>query len=94
MRAEPVPTPDPTPLPSGSIEILTHCGLGFVRIEFEGVLWRFDAGNDPNPPAGWGFTTTVVELKPGPDGPIVIGPDGSEWPLISADPKESQGICL
>lgn len=94
VRAKPVPAPDPPPLPSGAIEIVTHCGLGFVRIEYEGTLWRFAAGDAPNPPAGWGFNTTVVELTPGPDGPIVIGPDGSEWPLIPADPEESQGICM
>ncbi len=67
VGAEPSATPDPTPLPSGSIEILTHCGLGSVRIEHEGVLWRFVVGDQGNPPAGWGFNTTVVQLKPGPE---------------------------
>lgn len=94
VRAQPVPTPDPSPLPSGAIEIVTHCGLGFVRLEYEGVIWRFDVQDQGNPPAGWGFNTTVVQLRPGPNGPIVIGPDGSEWPLILAEPGRSPGICL
>ena len=67
------PTPVPTPLPSGSIQIMTHCGLGYVRIEFEGEVWRFDVDdhdNNGNPPPGWGFNTTVVEIRSGPDGPI------------------------
>lgn len=94
VQAEPVPTPDPTPLPSGSIEIVTHCGLDFVRIEFEGQIWRFDVQDQPNPPAGWGNPTAVVQLKPGKDGPIVVGPDGSEWQLIHAQPDSSAGMCF
>lgn len=91
---EPVPAATPTPLPSGMIEIVTHCGLDFVRIEYEGRVWRFDVDDQPNPPEGWGFNTTVVELVPSPTGPIVIGPDGSEWPLIPAEPDPSPGICM
>lgn len=88
------PSMSPSPLPSGSIEIVTHCGLGFVRIEFEGQLWQFDVEEQPNPPDGWGFNTTVVQLRPGPDGPIVVGPDGSEWQLIPAQPDSSARVCL
>ena len=91
---EPMPTETQTPLPSGMIEIVTHCGLGFVRIEYEGQVWRFDVDDQPNPPEGWGFNTTVVQLKPGPNGPIVIGPGVSEWPLIPAEPDRSPGMCL
>jgi len=91
---EPMPTATPTPLPSGMIEIVTHCGLDFVRIEFEGQVWRFDVDDQPNPPEGWGFNTTVVELVPSPTGPIVIGPDGSELPLVPAEPDPSPRICM
>ena len=94
VRADPPPTPEPSPLPSGSIEIVTHCGLDFVRIEFEGQLWRFDVEDEPNPPDGWGFNTTVVQIRPGQDGPIVVGPDGSEWQLIPAQPDSPAGLCL
>ena len=91
---EPMATVPPTPLPSGMIEIVTHCGLGFVRIEHEGQLWRFDVDDQPNPPEGWGRNTTVVELVASPTGPIVIGPDGSEWPLIPAELDPSPGVCV
>ncbi|MDQ3149181.1 MAG: hypothetical protein M3Q38_04560, partial [Chloroflexota bacterium] len=91
---EAMPLANPNPLPSGMIEIVTHCGLGFVRIEHDGQLWRFDVGEQPNPPEGWGANTTVVELVPSPSGPIVIGPDGSEWPLIPAEPDASPGFCV
>ena len=93
---EPLPTSpvSPSPLPSGLIEIITHCGLDFVRIEYEGQLWRFDVEDDGNPPEGWGFNTTVVELRAGRKGPIVTGPDGSEWQLIPADPGDAPGACM
>jgi hypothetical protein len=93
-RLMPTPTAIPTPLPSGMIEIVTHCGLGFVRIEYDGQVWRFDVGDQPNPPEGWGSFTTAVQLVPSPTGPIVIGPDGSEWPLIRAEPDSTPGICV
>ncbi len=95
--SEPPTTPSvsPTPLPSGSIEITTHCGLAFPRIEYEGQLWKFDVDEQPgNPPEGWGFNTTVVQIRSGPNGPIVTGPDGSEWQLIPAGPGDSPGACL
>lgn len=88
------PSISPSPLPSGSIAIVTHCGLDFVRIEYEGQLWRFDVEEHANPPDGWGFNTTVVQLRPGPDGPIVVGPDGAEWQLIPAGPPSSPSICF
>jgi hypothetical protein len=88
------PSIPPTPLPSGQLEIVTHCGLDFVRIEWEGDIWRFDADDQPNPPPGWGFNTTIVEIEPGPSGPIVTGPDGSRWELIRADPADAPGMCL
>lgn len=88
------PSPVPTPLPSGFVEIMTHCGLGHARIEYGGEVWCFDVGDEPNPPAGWGFNTTIVEIVPGDSGPIVIGPNGSEWPLVRAEPDESPGICF
>ena len=90
----PAPTVTPTPLPSGFIEITTHCGLDFVLIQFEGQQWRFDVEDKGSPPEGWGFNTTVVHLKPGSDGPIVIGPDGSEWQLVPADPDDPPGLCM
>jgi hypothetical protein len=95
VTAAPAPSSTPSPLPSGLIEIVTHCGLDFVRIEYEGQLWRFDVvEGQPNPPGGWGFNTTVVQIKPRPSGPIVIGPDGSEWQLIPAQPDSSPRICI
>jgi hypothetical protein len=94
---EPEPTPviTPTQLPPGFIEIVTHCGLAYPRIEYEGEVWKFDVVDDSgNPPEGWGFNTTVVEIRSGPSGPIVIGPDGSEWQLIPAAEGDSPGICM
>lgn len=93
FSASPVPSVSPSPLPSGSIEIVTHCGLDFVRIEFEGQLWRFDVEEQANPPKGWGGIT-VVQLRPGPHGPIVVGPDGSEWQLVRTQPDASPGGCM
>lgn len=90
----PPPTPTPTPLPSGLIEVLTHCGLSHARIEYDGQLWRFNVEGDSNAPDGWGFNTTVVQIRPGPEGPIITGPDGSEWQLVLADPNEEVGGCL
>jgi hypothetical protein len=89
-----MPSTSPSPLPSGSIEIITHCGLDFVRIEYQGRLWRFDASHDPNPPEGWPSEFAVVQVRPGPSGPIIVGPYGSEWELIPAEPQASPGICL
>jgi hypothetical protein len=83
-----------TPLPSGHIEIVTHCGLDFVRIEYQGATWRFDVSDQGSEPEGWGFNTTVVQIIPGDSGPVVIGPDGSERRLIPADPAETPGMCL
>jgi hypothetical protein len=92
---DPTPVITPTPLPAGFIEIVTHCGLDFPRIRFEGEIWKFDVDEPmPNPPEGWGFNTTVVEIRPGPEGPVVIGPDGSEWQLILADPDEPPMYCM
>jgi len=85
----PPPIPTPTPLPPGLIEVHTHCGLSYPRIEYDGQLWRFDVDDDSaSAPDGWGFNSTVVQIRPAPDGPIVTGPDGSEWQLILADPEE------
>jgi len=50
-----MPTLPPTPLPSGMIEIVTHCGLGFVRIEYDGQGWRFDVDDQPKPSGGLGL---------------------------------------
>ena len=75
------------------IEIFTHCGLDWVRIEYDGQLWRFDIEDQANPPKGWSTASSVVQLVPGSTGPIIIGPDGSEWPLIPADPNSPPGVC-
>lgn len=86
----PVLTPTPSPLPSGyiEIEIVTHCGLHWPRIEYDGQLWRFDVEEQPNPPPDWDNPWAVVQIKPGLNGaPIVIGPGGSEWQLIPAEPE-------
>jgi hypothetical protein len=89
------PTASPSPLPSGSIEITTHCGLDFPRIEYEGELWKFDIDEPTgNPPDGWGFNTAIVQIRSGPNGPIVTGPDGSEWQLVPAAPGDSPGACM
>jgi hypothetical protein len=82
-------------LPSGLIQIFTHCGLDDPRIEYHGQLWRFDVEDQANTPDGWGSDFTVVQIRSGPEGPIVTGPDGSEWQLILADPnEEGVGGCL
>jgi hypothetical protein len=88
------PVEPPTPLASGEIEIFVHCGLGWVRIDWEGAVWRFDVDEDPNPPPGWGFNFAVVQIEPGPSGPIVTGPDGSVRELIRADPADKAGACF
>ena len=95
--SEPPTTPSvsPTPLPSGSIEITTHCGLDFPRIEYEGQLWKFYIDEPTgNPPEGWGFNTTIVQIRSGPNGPIVTGPDGSEWQLVPAAQDDSPRACM
>lgn len=95
VGGEPVePTAPPTPLPPGQLEIVTHCGLGWVRIEWEGETWRFPVDDEPTRPSGWGFNTTVVQIEPGPSGPIVTGPDGSQRELIRADPADEPGPCF
>jgi hypothetical protein len=95
QSSPPPPPPTPTPLPSGLIQIFTHCGLDDPRIEYDGQLWRFDVEDQANTPDGWGSDFPVVQIRSGPDGPIVTGPDGSEWQLILADPnEEGVGGCL
>jgi len=95
QSSPPPPTPTPTPLASGLIQIFTHCGLDDPRIEYDGQLWRFDVEDQANTPDGWGSDFPVVQIRSGPDGPIVTGPDGSEWQLILADPnEEGVGGCL
>ena len=95
QSSPPPPTPTPTPLPSGLIQIFTHCGLDDPRIEYDGELWRFDVEDQANTPDGWGTDFPVVQIRSGPEGPIVTGPDGSEWQLILADPNEDGiGGCL
>jgi hypothetical protein len=84
-----IPEPEPPPVgPSlgpNQVEIVTHCGLDFPRIEWDGTLWKFDIEDpQPNPPWGWANPTDVITIEPGPDGPIAIGPDGSRWQLIPA----------
>jgi hypothetical protein len=86
--------PSATTLPATLVEIVTHCGLAFPRVEYDGQVWRFDVEDDGNPPEGWGLNTTVVKLVPGDDGPTVIGPDDSRWELIPAPPDESPGVCF
>jgi hypothetical protein len=95
QSSPPPATPTPTPLPSGLIQIFTHCGLDDPRIEYDGQLWRFNVEDQANTPDGWGSDFPVVQIKSGPEGPIVTGPDGSEWQLILADPdEEGAGGCL
>ncbi len=92
---EPEPTPEPEPLASDEVEIVTHCGLGFARVEWEGQTWKFDVEDpDPNPPLGWDNPTDVIKIRPGPEGPIAIGPDGSEWQLIPAGNDDDLGMCM
>jgi hypothetical protein len=92
--ADPEPPPEAPALGPDEVEIVTHCGLGFARVEFEGKIWRFDMENpDPNPPRGWGNPTEVITVKEGPDGPIAIGPDGSEWHLVPVGDDEPE-VCL
>ena len=88
QSSPPPPTPTPSPLPSGLIQISTHCGLDDPRIEYDGQVWRFDVEGQSSTPDGWGSDFPVVQIRSGSDGPIVTGPDGSEWQLILADPDE------
>ena len=85
--------PEPEPLASDEVEIVTHCGLDFARVEYEGQTWKFDVRDEPNAPPGWGSNTAVIRLRPGPNGPIAIGPDGSEWQLIPAVDEEGD-VCF
>ena len=85
--------PDRTPLPSGHIEIFTHCGLDGVRIDYQGSTWRFDQ-DVPEQIERWGINTTVVQVVPGGSGPVVIAQDGTEWVLIPADPADTPPPCI
>ena len=69
----------PTGMP---MVINTHCGLGYVTIEYEGRLWKFaDAGDSGQPPAGWHeIDTTYLNEVDGE--PIARGPDGKDWRLV------------
>jgi hypothetical protein len=92
-REEPSTSNAPTPLPSGLVQVVAHCGLDFARIEYEGSTWRFDVPHQESPPEGW-LDFQDVQIVSGESGPVVIGPDGLEWALIPADPAETPGLCI
>ena len=84
--------PDPTPLPSGFVEITTHCGLDYAVVEFQGEWWTFDVEDQDGRPAGSvGFGTEVVRVEEGLTGPVVTRPDGSQWTLVHIVPARRQG---
>ena len=93
-RFIPEPEPTPEPLASDEVEITTHCGLDFARVEWEGRVWKFDVEDQANPPWWWGNPTEVVQIRPGPDGPIVIGPFFTRWQLIPAGDDDELGMCM
>ena len=73
------------------VEIVTHCGLGYSTIEYDGQQWHIeDFGG--NPPLEWGNphdTITVGRLN----GEVVaLGPDGSLRVLASG--PGSGGGCM
>lgn len=75
------------------VQVVAHCGLDFVRIEWGGSTWRFDVPNQDSPPEGW-VDFQDVEIVSRDGEPMVIGPDGQDWPLIPADPEETPGFCF
>ena len=85
--------PDPTPLPSGFVEITTHCGLAWAVVEFQGEWWTFDV-EDQADPENLSFGSEVVRVEEGPTGPVVTRPDGSRWPLVPLRPGASPRICI
>jgi hypothetical protein len=87
--------PDPTPLPSGFVEITTHCGLGWAVVEFQGEWWTFDVEDQDGRPAGTlGFDTEVVRVEEGPTGPVVTRQDGSQWTLVRYRPGPTPRVCI
>ena len=84
---------DATPLPSGFVEITTHCGLGWAVVEFQGELWTFGVEDEANLPEGWGTTTQVVRILEGVAGPVLIGP-GGRWTLVPYVPPSTPRICI
>lgn len=90
---EPSTSDAPTPLPSGQVEVVAHCGLDWVRIEYDGSIWRFEVPDQDGPPEGW-LDFQTVEIIAGESGPVVVGPDGLEWALVPADPEETPGMCF
>ncbi len=90
----PSPSAEQTPLPSGWIRVGSHCGLDDAIVEIDGELWRFDAPESDGPPAGWSDFQDV-EVREGPSGPVVVGPDGREWKLILLQPGATPlGLCI
>ena len=54
-------------------------------IEYAGSHWKFDAGQSPNPPPGWG-NEAVIYLRTLDDGTVqALGPDGLVYRLIETN---------
>jgi len=71
--------------------INTHCGLGYVTIEYEGRLWKFaDAGDSGQPPAGWHEIDTIY-LNEVDGEPIARGPDGKTGAWSSGSTNHPPG---
>lgn len=77
------------------IEINTHCGLEFARIEYQGSVWRFEHGAVLESTERWPSFTTVFQIYVGESGPVVRAPDGSKWVLIPTDPDDRPDLtCI
>jgi hypothetical protein len=77
------------------VEILTHCGLGYPVIDYQGRQWEFEGvGADPNPPAGWGNPFDVIYItRVEGQRAIAVGPDGRKWSLVETD-QVPRGGCM
>lgn len=80
--------------PSGpSLEVWTHCGLDWARVEYDGRMWRFEGaeGQHNNPP-GWGDPRdTIVVLEIEGDRMVAAGPDGKQWILTVTEQVPDRG---
>jgi hypothetical protein len=77
------------------MEVTSHCGLGYITIDYDGKAWKFaDADpDDGNAPAGWGFNTSVVYLEEVDGELIAHGPDGRDYRLVERTAEGSDG-CM
>lgn len=82
--------------PAGDpVEVMTHCGLAYPVIEYQGRSWKFeDPGTSGNPPLGWGNPSDVIYVtRVQADRVTAIGPDGKQWELVQSNDPAPFG-CL